>query len=418
MAKLTKIAVLMVFLLLIGVVSTFAQDDSDEICDLNTSDVITIVEEVCTGVGRDQVCYGNYEVNAIPFDTEAELGFDNPGDTTNLAEVRSLYLSALDPDQDVWGIAQMRLSASTSRGLQDVTLLLFGDVSVDSASNGTIVLDAVVGRYSANVRNTPSANAVVLQSLPSGTVISTVGRLNDSSWVRIRLESGVIGWVSSQLITMVGDHTFEELPVQESATPYFGPMQAFYYNSGSGGSCSNVLTDGLLIQTPEGVARVTLLINEVSIELIAGQNGATALVQANQEDGMTVSMVDGSAYVEANGTSFFVDSTQQTTIELGDDLGATGTPTEPTTYDVEVMQDAPLLAIVRDPSIPILPTVSATGTPPPSETTGNNGGGRGNGHGNGNNAGGNGQGNGQGNGHGNGNAGGNGNGNANGRGGN
>lgn len=387
-------------------------------CDVDVSDVINQVEDVCTQVGENQVCYGNFEVSAIVQDNTPALNFSMQGDLADVENIRSLYLSGLDPEQDRWGIAQMRLLTTTTNGTQDVNLLLFGDVEIENTVEQAPKFDVVVGQYSANVRNFPRDNSLILESVPAGETIEAVGRVDDTSWIRVRLENGAVGWVASFLINPTNDDdNFADLSVQDSASPYFGAMQAFYFTEGDASQCGNVMSDGLLIQTPQGTARVTLLINEVSIELIPNQNGATALVTGSASNGMTISVIDGTAYVESNGSSFFVDSTQQTTIELDANLQPIGTPSIPITYNVDDIAVIPVLGIIRDNTIPIIPSAATTnnGSGSNNDTTANNDVGNNRNNENRNNGNRNGNGNGNGNANGNSNGGnGNGNGNANG----
>lgn len=381
----------LILLLSVAIVSAQAS------CDVDVNDVISQVDGVCALIDDNQVCYGNFEVNAIAQENSPVQQFTEQGDLADVAYIRSLYLSGMNPETDTWGIAQMRLVTPTATGKQDINLLLFGDINVENAAENTLTFDVTVGRASANVRNTPRTGAV-LASIPSGESIEAVGRLEDNSWLRVDLGDGSIGWVSTSLVSPSSDeNSIEDLEVQDSATPYFGPMQAFYFTDGGSSQCGNFMTDGLLIQTPEGSARVTLLINEVSIELIPGANGSTALVTGNTVDGMTVSVIDGEAQVSSNGSSFFVDASEATTVQLDNDLSAIGTPTVPTSYDVQAMSGLPILPILRDGTLPIIPTINTDSTNTNTNGSGNgrgNGNGNANGRGNGNGRGNNGNGNG------------------------
>ena len=68
----------------------------------------------------------------------------------------------------------------------------------------------------------------------------------------------------------------------------YGPMQAFYLKTGSKAtSCEEAPNDGLLVQTPEGIAEVRLWINEVKIRL-----GSTAFIQSSPGNSMTIKTLE------------------------------------------------------------------------------------------------------------------------------
>jgi len=355
-------ALLTVIILLGAVVMSYAQGE----CDVDATKVINIVDQTCGGIGRDEVCYGNYEVNVVAQASAPKFVFDTPGNMTSLGYIRSLFLSALDPEKDIWGIAQMRLFAKTDRGAEDIILLLFGDVSVEDATEPTTTFDVVADDgfgFSVNIRNVPSLDGLVLNSVPSKAVLEAVGRLEDTSWIRVKVpNSDAVGWIAGHFVEPVNDaDNLEMLAIQDGDKPYYGPMQAFYYNSGGNTSCSNMMSDGLLIQTPHGTARVNLLINEVSIEFISLGSGTTAFIQANPQDGMTISMLEGTAVVEANGGTTNVNTGLSTNIALNSDLSASGTPHMPSTIDVDEISSVALLPVVIDPAAIVIPTV-----PPPT----------------------------------------------------
>jgi hypothetical protein len=341
--------ILLVICILGGITIIYAQEE----CDIDTAQIVNVVESVCTGLDGNQVCYGNYEVGTdLIEDIELpDFNFDSPGDLADLLNIESIYLSALNPEDDTWGIAQMLLLASTSKGVQELNLLLFGDVEVENTVDPTIIVEVQVGIHSANIRNLPSVDALTLQSVEAGLLLEAIGRLADNSWVRVRMENGAIGWITTQLVAPINeDEAIEDLEIQDSSTPYFGPMQAFYFSQGSGSACNNITSNGLLIQTPQGPASVTISINGVSIDLIPGNTGATILVQAD-DDSMSISMITGSGYIESNNTGYYLDPTEQTTISLDENGNATGLPSLPTTYDNDLIDNLPLLPLV-DTSIP------------------------------------------------------------------
>ncbi|MGB7339579.1 MAG: SH3 domain-containing protein [Phototrophicaceae bacterium] len=365
--------VILIFQIAITLFTSIALVAAQTSCDVDIADVIDQVQGVCTDLGDNQICYGNFEVNAITQDNAPVQDFTEQGDLADVAFIRSLFLSGLDPDTSRWGIAQMRLVTPTSTGTQDINLLLFGDVEIENEVEPTKIIDVVVGSNAANVRNSPRPNSLILASAPSGEILQAVGRLADDSWVRVTLADGSVGWLASWLVSPVNDsESLDELAIQDNSTPYFGPMQAFSFTDNGESQCGNITTDGLLIQTSEGSARVTLLINEVSIELLPSQNGATAIITANPIDGMTISVIDGEAQVSTGGTSFFVNATQQTTIALDNNLTPIGAPSIPQSYDVVAMSGLPVLPVLRTSGLPIVPVTNSSNTNTTSADNGAN----------------------------------------------
>jgi hypothetical protein len=334
--------------------STTAQDENqteeNDPCTVDFASVVDEVGQVCTGIGRDQVCYGNVEVNAVPRESRIDLHFKNPGDSTNVSLIRSLYLSTLDTVNETWGIAQMRLLANLTQATpEEVTLLLFGDVKIEDATEPRVELDIVVNPdYAARIRNTPSLNALVIDVAEPDELVHAVGRLADSSWIRIKEDQyGRVGWVAAELLQRDGVD-LESLTVDEANTPYFGSMQAFYFESGSSGACGNMISDGLLIQTPEGVARLTLLINEVSIELLGAESGSTVLLNGNADTGMNINVLNGSANVTVDNTTVLVGTNSAVNVSLGANLTPTGTVTNTTPVNSTTASNVVLLPLINN----------------------------------------------------------------------
>jgi len=132
----------------------------------------------------------------------------------------------------------------------------------------------------------------------------------------------------------------DSLPGQVVQIIVFGNVEvadiqqsAFRFTTGVGTStCAEAPESGIMVRTPEGVAEVSLTINEIDITM-----GSTAFIEANLEDGMTVSMLDGSALVTAQGTTFPVSFSQQLNVPLMQDeeqnLIPAGPPSPPQTWD-------------------------------------------------------------------------------------
>lgn len=368
--------IILSFVIVVSAVVVVVTNAQETTCDIDRSFIVETVGEVCTNIGENEACYANFEVTAIPQENSPEFAFAQPGDNADLAYIRSLFLSALSETDDRWGIAQLRLLARRAHGSEDIILLLFGDVEVENQVGNTLSFPVQLANTSGlNVRSSASPNAQVVDSISSEDDILAVARLADSSWIRVvNQNSGIMGWSAANFLTPLGDQRFADLPEQASTQPYYGPMQAMIYRSGEGaGACGTVQSDGMLIQTPQGVARVSLLINEVSVELISSpQYGATAFVTSNPNEGMTLSMLTGAATVEANGTQFFVDANTQTTIGIGANGTANSQPSVPTTYDVESLSNLSLLPLVVNADTP-LGTNAVRAVPPGANNNGDAG---------------------------------------------
>ena len=345
----------LILILLIGTVVVLAQEDA---CEIKQTSVIEIVDAVCDELDDNSVCYGNNDVNAVPRTSVNEFIFTQPGDAVNVVNVQSLYLSELSTEFDTWGIAKMNLLVSENSIRYPINLLLFGDTRIDTTQVSPEI--SIVATLPANIRNIPSSTAPVIASVSSGDILTAVARIEDSSWVQVSLEDGLVGWIFTSL-TEASDAslTVTDLPVRSSQSRYWGPMQAFYIRNGESSACANQLVDGLFIQTPEGFARVSLLINEVTIDLIGSANGATAYVNTT-EDNMNIAILDGAANVQAQDISYYVDTYQQTTIGINSNNQAITAPSIPSNTSVDTLINSPLLGLVRDMSLPFLPTTRET----------------------------------------------------------
>jgi hypothetical protein len=99
-------------------------------CGQVIQEVIARLDDVCTEIGSNQVCYGHLNVHAQPIAALPEnvtFQFEQVGDIAELAHLHWLALSPLDHEAGTWGVALMRLEALPD---QYVSLLFFGDVQV------------------------------------------------------------------------------------------------------------------------------------------------------------------------------------------------------------------------------------------------------------------------------------------------
>lgn len=345
-SNLYKILMVLVLALFSTVVSVTAQDTG---CPIDVQLALQQSQAYCVDIGPDQVCYGNWQVTAEPQPQVQQFIFAAPGDQASVAGVRSLSLSAMDPNSDAWGIAHMRLLVnSSSLEPMDVRLVLFGDVGIENLveDRETIPITVNIRDY-INVRQFPGRYGGVVDTVAPEEELVAVGRLADNSWYRVLTEDNIVGWVLASLLTPQGDPNL--LTIDTDSAPYYSPMQSFLYSSTDTGSCTSAPGDGLLVQTPEGQARVSFLINEVSIDLASSQTGSTAFLQAEAGGNMAVSVLEGSATVSAGGTQYTAIAGTQIMIPLAPDLSASGPPGMPQPYDPALVSG--LVSLGLDPSL-------------------------------------------------------------------
>ena len=295
-------------------------------------------DQICEGTGRNQTCYGHIRLAAEPQQSAANFVFEQEGDIVNVVDIQSLRLSAMDVEEGIWGVALMRLQTSLAEvSSHNVTLLLFGDVAVENAIvPSTRLAGTVAAATNVNVRQSPSTDAKIVAALAPDDTVMLNGRTEDGQWLRVERPEGTTGWVSASLVT--SEHDLESLAVVEAGLYRYGPMQAFYFQSGMDDApCAEAPHSGILIQTPEGVAEVSLLINEVDIQL-----GSTVYFQAQPGGHMTVLVVEGSARVEAMGEAQKAYAGSQITVPLDENLKPAGPPSKPRAYTMDQVKALPV----------------------------------------------------------------------------
>jgi hypothetical protein len=334
-------------------------------CPAIISSALAAVDSACADTARNQLCYGNITLSATPRESVADFHFEQSGDLVNVADVQTLQLSSFSLTDEQWGVALMKVQANLPDTLpgQNVTFLLFGDVSMSDAGDQNVELP-VTATGGVNVRQLPSTSAVVIESLEGGQEVTGIGRLPDSSWIRIRLDESGVGWVSADFL----DGDLNRLLPIEPGAPAFGPMQAFYFTTGQGDApCDEAPNSGILIQTPEGAGTIQLRANNVDIQL-----GSTVYLQAIPGDAMYISVVEGHATLTADGQSQVVPAGTVAAVPLDANGAASGAPEFPVAYDPTVLavlpldilpDEATLAPVVAEDDIPAAIDI-AIGQPP------------------------------------------------------
>ncbi|MEO1443882.1 MAG: SH3 domain-containing protein, partial [Chloroflexota bacterium] len=284
----------------------------------------------CEDLASGTLCYGNSDLDAEPQPTTPLLQLNVPGDRENLTAIRSLRLSVMDEINETWGVALMEVRAigEAVDTPQDVTIVLFGDVELDNA----VSTQSITASSGVNIRAEPSQGAAILETTASSQALIADGRTGAGDWLRVRLPDNPArqAWISTGLIT--SDTDVALLPVIEpdaSSDAAYNEMQAFYFSSGADDAlCDEAPDSGLLLQTPEGTAEFTMLLNEVNIQL-----ESTAYVQASPGGDMIVFAVSGDVVVESDGVSRVAVPGTQISVPLDANGAANGEPGAAQPYD-------------------------------------------------------------------------------------
>jgi uncharacterized protein YraI len=360
MRKLSIVALLFLF-----ITRVFAQDE----CPALVEEAIAATGEACTGVVRNQACYGNVSLTAT-FNPEAgEIQFEEAGDIANIVDLEGIALSGMDVTESTWGIAVMQVQANLPDTLpgQNVTMLLFGDVEVTNAGTLTGAILTATVNTGANVRRSPGPDGTIIGALIVGDSVQVTGRLEDSSWLQVQYR-GSTGWVFAELLDVEGD--VNTLQISEAGVVQFGPMQAFYFRSGIGdAACAEAPDSGVLLQTPEGAGRIVLNVNDATITL-----GSTAFLQADPGGDMIINLLEGGATVETEWDVEFVPAGSRVFVPLDDEGHTEAGDYTPEPYDYDEMLKLPLSLLPEeiDVAFPLDPeeieVLRATPTPLPTAT--------------------------------------------------
>jgi hypothetical protein len=326
-----------------------------EICQQIIRTAMSATDSICEGLGRNEACYGNHLLYARPQPGLPDFKFDQLGDIIDITGLETLRLSAMDLETGTWGIALMRMQANIPNRLtsRNVTMVLFGDVEVRNRVRSPHIiavrplLDANV-----NIRRYPDPEAYVMYTLAPNRIAIADGRTDDGAWLHVRiLETGDTGWVSARTVDIIGNP--DPLRIVDALSADFGPMQAFYLDTGgSEDHCQETPENGILIQTPEGVATVDLWINEVKIRL-----GSTAFIQARPNESMIIRLVEGATEVEALGVNQVALAGSEISIPMNAQLQPEAPPSVPQAYTAASVNNIPVAALERP--IQIAPPLDA-----------------------------------------------------------
>ncbi|MCI0709072.1 MAG: hypothetical protein L0154_02820 [Chloroflexi bacterium] len=323
-----------------------AQEDSGNVCTAIVEQAITSTQQFCSQQGRHTACYGNDLVDASPHASVVDFTFDVPGDVSDVSAIESLQLSGLNADDGRWGIVKMELQANIpSARPENVSAVVFGNVVMENAANlnGVSLPVTLTKQFGLDLRDAPAYAGDIVFSGEIDMELLAVQRTEDGEWLRVEVpESGEFAWARTSAVTFEGDVASLPVAGMEEETLY-RPMQAFYFSAhddSSQISCSEFPASGMLVQTPEGVAEISLLINEVNIEL-----GSTAFISTEPGGEMLFALLEGHSTVTANGVAVDVPAGSFTVIPMDASLHANGRPADAQVMSEEMMARIKLLPL-------------------------------------------------------------------------
>ncbi len=283
----------------------------------------------CRSLDRDQVCYGNRTLK-VEYTDSGTSTFAKEGDIAPLNTIKSITAGPLNPDQNEWGVAVLKVRASNLAGTsagQVVTFILYGDTTLSKPTASAAAPNAppattcggTITRFT-YLRAKPGTYEQKVDQLPVNTVVTVTGRLADNSWFAAESQ-GKIGWLAAQTVKL--DCDAASLAVDDPSAPWVMPgLSAFYFTTGVGSqaSCTDIPPSGMLVQSPGG-RKVTFKANGADITM-----GSTIILRATQNKSMTISVVEGQVTAVIGGSRQTFGAGQEATIPLTgvDGLEATG----------------------------------------------------------------------------------------------
>lgn len=323
-------------LLLFAPAAASAQDDG---CAPLIERALSGTATQCASVAPGHVCFGH---PAIDFTTQGDAPeFSAAGHTLPLDLACCMQLSPLHPP-DAWGMALMRV-APDGEG-PGPTILLIGELEIQNAASFFSEIAAQVLSDTA-IYAGPGSHYAALAQVKAGDALRVNACNCTQNWLRVRLDSGEIGWVPARRVSIEGDAA--SLPVAGQDTPVYAAMQAFTLRSGSGSpACEGAPESGALVQAPDDVTDVRLWINGVDIGL-----GATLFLQAQPEGEFTIEVLEGSASITVGDETVTVPAGVRVAIPLSSGYAPAG-HLRVAPYPPEDIADLPLALLPRavDPS--------------------------------------------------------------------
>jgi uncharacterized protein YraI len=257
-------------------------------CAAMTQKAIEATRKACARLERNQACYGNAKVEIKPR-ANVRLAFAKAGDVAPLASLETITTGPFDAASKTWGLALLNIRADLLDG--NLTALAFGQASMGNgsqASNDFVALEITVTEpKGVNLRTEPKPDAAIVRGVYSGDRLQAIGRIADSSWIRI-----ADGWISKDVIDKTADlNALQVLQPDSTISDVYAPMQTFNLHTDLDDSpCVGVPDSGLLIQTPDSVS-TNLMVNGAPLNITG-----TLLLQTTADSKTVLSVLEGEVF--------------------------------------------------------------------------------------------------------------------------
>jgi hypothetical protein len=161
----------------------------------------------------------------------------------------------------------------------------------------------------------------------------------------MRLQANLPDTLPGQNVTFLLFGNVEITNAVDPNNPDQNPMQVFQLSTGIGDAqCDEAPESGMLVQTPDGAEEIAFNVNGVDVSM-----GSTVLFQSDETGGMTVSTLEGAAFIAAeDGAQPIIEGTWAR-VSLGDDLRANAAPEMPRSYErkARLLQALPVQLLER-----------------------------------------------------------------------
>jgi len=145
----------------------------------------------------------------------------------------------------------------------------------------------------------------------------------------LRLQANLPDTLPGQNVTFL---LFGDVEISNAVDPSDStqrPMQAFILRTGVGdANCDEAPESGLLVQTPEGADEIAFNVNGVDVSM-----GSTVLFQGNADEGLSVSTLEGAAFITAEDGAQPIVPGSWVRVALNRELRAAAGPELPESYD-------------------------------------------------------------------------------------